>query len=128
MRKGRLFLENLDTFRLASGLHPEGLGTAFLESNRFALLLAELVGLRVSDNALSALPRVQLPPCHLSSLGSEVQELLGNSCSIQQLSSLLFHRRPRFSLPTVASRCILLDGNLKTPSMSSLMTPALLTL
>lgn len=127
MRKGRIFLENLDTFRLASGLHPEGLGTAFLESNRFALLLAELVGLRVSDNALSALPRVQLPPCHLSSLGSEVQELLGNSCSIQQLS-LLFHHRPRFSLPTVASRCILLDGNLKTPSMSSLMTPALLTL
>lgn len=127
MRKGRIFLENLDTFRLASGLHPEGLGTAFLESNRFALLLAELVGLRVSDNALSALPRVQLPPCRLSSLGSEVQELLGNSCSIQQLS-LLFHHRPRFSLPTVASRCILLDGNLKTPSMSSLMTPALLTL
>lgn len=77
-----------------------GLGTLFLESNQFSLLLAEQVGLGVSDKALTTLPKPQLAYCSLSSLDSEIQEFLKNSLSIQQLSDQLFNHGPRIFLPT----------------------------
>lgn len=105
-----------------------GLGTAFPESNQFSLLLAEQVGLGVSDQALSAFPNLQLPYYSLSSLDSETQSSLGTLYPFNSLVVGCLMPGQEFFCPPQPSRRVSLAGNLKTPSTGFPMTPALLTL
>lgn len=54
-------MENLDSISVQLVCTLVGLRTAFLESYPFSLLIAEQVGLRVSDKPHPALSNPQLP-------------------------------------------------------------------